>query len=56
MQEARNPDLMPEMLALIEELADVEIMCQQMRLVFGDQPIDAAVRQKLERLEMRLEE
>jgi len=44
------------LLALVEELADVEIMCQQMRLVFGDQPVDAAKRQKLERLERRLEE
>lgn len=44
------------LLALVEELADVEIMCQQMRLVFGDQPIDAAKRQKIERLERRLEE
>ena len=43
-------------LAVIEELADVEIMLKQMRLVFGDQPIDAAKRQKLERLEGRLEE
>jgi len=44
------------LIALVEELADVEIMCQQMRLVFGDQPVDAAKRQKLERLERRLEE
>lgn len=44
------------LLALVEELADVEIMCQQMRLVFGDQPVDAAKRQKLERLERRLED
>lgn len=44
------------LLALVEELADVEIMCQQMRLIFGDYPVDAAKKQKLERLERRLEE
>jgi hypothetical protein len=42
--------------AMVEELADVEIMCRQMRLIFGDQPVDAAVKMKLERLEGRLRE
>lgn len=41
---------------IISELADVEIMCQQMRLIFGNQPIDAAKKMKLERLQKRLEE
>lgn len=41
---------------LIEELADVEIMCRQMRLIFGEQMVDDAVRQKLARLERRLAE
>lgn len=41
---------------LIEELADVEIMCRQMRLIFGEQMVDDAVKQKLARLERRLAE
>jgi len=41
---------------LIEELADVEIMCKQMRLIFGNQMVDEMVRQKLARLEKRMGE
>lgn len=45
---------MSPVIKMVEELADVEIMCRQMRLIFGDQPVDAAVKMKLERLEGRL--
>lgn len=38
------------LIALVEEIADVENLCKQMRLIFGDQPIDAAARMKMERL------
>jgi NTP pyrophosphatase (non-canonical NTP hydrolase) len=37
-----------------EELADVEIMCEQMRLIFNPVRIDEIKRQKLERLERLL--
>jgi NTP pyrophosphatase (non-canonical NTP hydrolase) len=37
-----------------EELADVEIMCEQMRLIFDPVGIDEIKRQKLERLEKLL--
>jgi len=39
---------------MIEELADVEIMCKQMRLIFGNQMVDEMVKQKLARLEKRI--
>ncbi len=37
-----------------EELADVEIMCQQLRLLIGDDAVDRAKAQKLDRLRERL--
>lgn len=39
---------------VIEEVADVEIMCGQMRIILGDKSIDDAKARKLERLEERL--
>ena len=36
---------------VLEELADVEIMCEQMRLIFDSTHIDQIKKQKLERLE-----
>ena len=41
---------------LFEELADVEIMCGQMRYIFGDKDIDDWKRLKLERLDRRIKE
>ncbi len=41
--------------AICEEIADVEIMLEQLRLVFGDGPIDTAKDAKLGRLRDRLE-
>ena len=38
-----------------EEIADVEIMLEQMRLLFPEQVIEASKREKLERLADRLE-
>ena len=35
---------------VVEELADVEIMCEQMRVIFDSQKIDVIKKQKLERL------
>lgn len=39
---------------ITEEVADVEIMCGQMRAIFGDRDIDGVKAQKLERLRRRL--
>ena len=39
---------------VLEELADVEIMCEQMRLIFDSVCIDQIKKQKLERLESLL--
>ena len=39
---------------IISELADVEIMCRQLRMIYGDAEIDAARTEKLKRLEKRL--
>lgn len=38
-----------------EELADVEIMCEQLRLEFGEDRIDGHKQRKLDRLEDRLD-
>jgi NTP pyrophosphatase (non-canonical NTP hydrolase) len=43
-----------DVLNVIEELADVEIMCEQMRLVFNPASIDKIKTQKLARLEKLL--
>ena len=37
-------------LNLVEEIADVEIMCTQMRTIVGDAGVDAAKKYKLDRL------
>ena len=39
-----------DLLNAVEETADVEIMMEQLRLMFGDEPIDNAKEFKIERL------
>ncbi|WP_049979346.1 hypothetical protein [Halolamina rubra] len=41
--------------AICEEIADVEIMLEQLRHVFGDSPVDTAKDAKLGRLRDRME-
>ena len=38
-----------------EEIADVQVMCDQMEMVFGDTQIGEIKRRKLERLRKRME-
>ena len=38
-----------------EEIADVEIMCMQLRVMYGDDIVDRSKKAKLERLEMLME-
>ena len=40
---------------IAEEIADVEIMCKQMRIVFNSELVDNIKYQKLERLNERVE-
>jgi NTP pyrophosphatase (non-canonical NTP hydrolase) len=40
---------------VIEELADVQIMLEQMRFLFGEADVDEVKREKLARLEKRME-
>lgn len=40
---------------VVDEIADVIIMMEQMRLVYGDELVDAAIRKKLARLKERIE-
>lgn len=40
--------------SVVEEVADVEIMCAQMRVILGDELVDAAKATKLERLKSLL--
>ena len=41
---------------LADEIADVEIMLEQLRMLLGEGYVDAAREEKLERLDERLEE
>ena len=40
--------------SVIEEISDVQIMLEQMRIVFGDKSVDKQITAKLGRLEKRL--
>ena len=40
--------------SVVEEIADVQIMLEQMRLLFGDKAVDEQITAKLGRLEKRL--
>ena len=40
--------------SVIEEISDVQIMLEQMRIVFGDKAVDEQITAKLGRLEKRL--
>ena len=42
--------------AIAEEIADVEIMCEQLRYIFGNEEIDAWKKVKLTRLEERIKQ
>ena len=42
-------------ISVIEEISDVQIMLEQMRLLFGDKAVDEQITAKLGRLEKRLE-
>ena len=41
-------------ISVIEEISDVQIMLEQMRIVFGDKAVDEQITAKLGRLEKRL--
>lgn len=39
---------------VVDEIADMTIMCAQLRLIFGEKEVDAQIRKKIERLNLRL--
>lgn len=39
---------------VVTEIADVSIMCEQMKLIYGAARVDAEIRRKMERLKERL--
>ena len=41
---------------IIEETADVMIMCEQLKLIYGAEEVDKVYKKKLERLARRMEE
>lgn len=41
-------------ISVIEEISDVQIMLEQMRILFGDKAVDEQITAKLGRLEKRL--
>ena len=51
----REPGNPGRIFALYDELADVSIMLQQARMMFGEEAIDEAVKIKLDRLRRRLD-
>lgn len=42
--------------AVIEELADVELVCKQLRHIIGDEPVNLMVETKLRRLRAKVAE
>lgn len=54
---ADDYDKVPAALAnVIEEIADVEIMIDQLKIMYGEKAVEAVRGEKLERLEGRLNE
>lgn len=47
-------DLAVKLASIQEEIADVQIMIDQMRIIFGEESVERAERAKLTRLENRL--
>lgn len=50
----RDPDTYMRREAVIDEIADVTIMCEQLRLIFGAELVDKRKEYKLKRLETRM--
>lgn len=40
---------------IITEIADVSIMCEQLRIIYGNDRVDNEIQRKLKRLQIRLE-
>ena len=49
-----NEEMAKAYISVIEEISDVQIMLEQMRIVFGDKSVDEQITTKLGRLEKRL--
>ena len=49
-----NEEMAKAYVSVIEEISDVQIMLEQMRIVFGDKSVDEQITAKLGRLEKRL--
>ena len=49
-----NEEVAKAYISVIEEISDVQIMLEQMRIVFGDKAVDEQITAKLGRLEKRL--
>ena len=49
-----NEEMAKAYVSVIEEISDVQIMLEQMRIVFGDKAVDEQITAKLGRLEKRL--
>lgn len=47
-------DFVAKLASIQEEIADVQIMIDQMRMIYGDEAVERAERAKLTRLENRL--
>ena len=41
--------------AVVTEIADVAIMCEQMKIIYGAQRVENEIRRKIDRIEKRLE-
>ena len=49
-----NEEMVKAYISVIEEISDVQIMLEQMRLLFGDKAVDEQITAKLGRLQKRL--
>ena len=49
-----NEEMAKAYISVIEEISDVQIMLEQMRIVFGDKAVDEQIKAKMDRLEKKL--
>jgi len=52
---AKSEDVAKEFSDMIGEIADVQIVLEQMRMIFGEGLVEIRIKEKIDRLEERLE-
>ncbi len=55
MKHRRDPDNIDKIIAVIDEIADVIIMINQIKIIFGKEEIDSHIDTKLKRVKKKLD-